>query len=309
MNMAGNIEKYLKAAKKASDWLVSNQREDGCIIEAEVYYKSPYALGLTGRIPEANKLIDWIKGNVLKENGDMNSHIYKNSWIFQGAHRLARFDLSLPAIRYIMTAQASCGGFCVNDDTSQIVEPIYTAWGGLSALYFGDLNNTRRAGDCFVKMAKEQPDEMKFYYNMTADGKLLTDSGFIDAKRPKQIYYNPGIAMVFLERLYLATLDEKYLSAAKQIFEFTLRCDADAYQTPPSGKSGLGAALLFYITGDTRARNKAIEFAEYLLRVQYPEGPWGFTPNDPIEPLIDVTAEFTIFITEISATLASAGGK
>jgi len=50
--MKGKIESYLKAGKKASDWLVSNQREDGCIIEAEVYYKAPYALGLTGRIPK-----------------------------------------------------------------------------------------------------------------------------------------------------------------------------------------------------------------------------------------------------------------
>ena len=29
--MTVNIENYLKAGKKASDWLVSNQREDGCI--------------------------------------------------------------------------------------------------------------------------------------------------------------------------------------------------------------------------------------------------------------------------------------
>ncbi len=32
--MKGKIESYLKAAKKASDWLVSNQREDPvCVIE------------------------------------------------------------------------------------------------------------------------------------------------------------------------------------------------------------------------------------------------------------------------------------
>jgi len=153
-------------------------------------------------------------------------------------------------------------------------------------------------------MVKQQPDEMKFYYNMTADGKLLTDSGFVDATKPKQIYYNPGIAVILLVRLYTATLDEKYLSAAREIFEFTLRCAKDAYQTPPSGKSGLGCALLYDITGDVRARGKAMELADYLVEIQHPDGAWGFSFNDAFETLVDITAEFTVFTTEIAAILA-----
>ena len=144
---------------------------------------------------------------------------------------------------------------------------------------------------------------------MTADGKLLTTSGFVDATKPKQIYYNPGIAMIFLTRLYMATLEAKYLSTASEIFEFTLRCADDAYRTPPSGKSGLGCALLYDITGDIRARDKAIELADYLVEIQHPDGAWGFTLNDAFETLVDITAEFTVFTTEIAAILASATEK
>ena len=304
--MKEKIESYLKASQRGSEWLVSKQQEDGSITKAEVYYKVPYALGVTGRTVEANKLISWIKSDILKNNGDMNHNTYKNSWIAQGAHRLARFDLSLPAISYILKTQALCGGFCATDDTSQIVEPIYTAWGGLCAIYVNRLDEACKAGDCFVEMVKQQPDKMKFYYNMASDGRLLTDSGFIDATKPKQIYYNLGITMIFLMRLYMATLEKNYLSSAQEIFEFTLRCADDAYRTPPSGKSGLGCALLYHITGDKRARDKAMELADYLLEIQHPAGTWGFSINDPFETLVDITAEFTVFTTEIAATLASA---
>ena len=96
--MKEKINSYLKASKRGSDWLVSKQKDDGSITNAEVYYKAPYALGITGRIPEANKLINWIKTDVMKDNGDLNHNTYKNSWIAQGIHRLGRFDVSLPAI-------------------------------------------------------------------------------------------------------------------------------------------------------------------------------------------------------------------
>jgi hypothetical protein len=304
--MIKNIENYLKAAQRGSEWLASKQQEDGSITTAEVYYKAPYALSVTGRTLEANKLINWIKTDVLQDNGDLNHNIYKNSWIVQGAHRLARFDVSLKGMDYILQAQAPCGGFCATNDISQIVEPIYTAWGGLCAVYTGHIDKACKAGNCFIEMVRQQPDEMKFYYNMTADGNLLTNSGFVDATKPKQIYYNPGIAMIFLMRLYLATANEKYLSTASEIFEFTLRCASDAYKTPPSGKSGLGCALLHDITGDVRARDKAIELADYLVKIQHPDGAWGFSLNDAFETLVDITAEFTVFTTEITAILANA---
>ncbi|MBC8231078.1 hypothetical protein H8E77_16110, partial [bacterium] len=110
----------------------------------------------------------------------------------------------------------------------------------------------------------------------------------------------------FLTRLYLATLDKKYLATAAEIFDFTFRCADDAYRTPPSGKSGLGCALLYDITGDIRARDKAIELADYLMEIQHPDGAWGFTLNDAFETLVDITAEFTVFTTEITAILAGA---
>ena len=151
--MKGNIESYLNAARKGSEWLVSKQQEDGSITEAEVYYKAPYALSVTGRALEANKLISWIKTDVLQDNGDLNHNTYKNSWIVQGAHRMGRFDVSMLGMDYILQTQASCGGFCATDDTNQIVEPIYTAWGGLCAVYTGHLDKARNAGDCFVEDA------------------------------------------------------------------------------------------------------------------------------------------------------------
>ncbi|MEI6512819.1 MAG: hypothetical protein WCO51_06040 [bacterium] len=306
--MQENLESYLNAARRGSDWLVDHQGPDGLITSMEACYKSAYALAVSGRFVEANLLVSYIKNNALMPNGDFGNQmwrIYKNAWIVQGAHRIGRFDVSMPGMSYILNAQAPCGGFCGTDDTNQMVECVYTAWSGLAAVYLGQMDVAKKAGDCFLEMLKQQPDKMKLYFNMSPDGKLLTDSGFIDATLTKQIYYNPGIVMLFFMRLYIATLDKRYLSGAQQLFEFSLCCAEDAYQSPPSGKSGLGAAIMYSVTGDERARDKAIELADYLVGFQHPGGSWGFTPEDPLDVLTDITGEFTVFLTEIAATLAS----
>ncbi|MFV1967618.1 MAG: hypothetical protein ACC628_19490 [Pirellulaceae bacterium] len=162
-------------------------------------------------------------------------------------------------------------------------------------------------------------DPDRFYYRMDIEGNLLTDVPdgqelfyYVDATRCEQIYYNPGIALIFLAHLYLATGETRYLDAGKTLFDFTQRCAADVYRFPPSGKLGYGTALLYALTGDPQARRTARDVGAYLTETQTGEGFWrlpdvavyqAIEEKDDFEIRLDITAEFSIFLMEIAALI------
>jgi len=315
--MSADLTAYVEAAHRGADWLLSQQNEDGSFLkpdlQADVYHKAPLALSLTGHIIEANRLLRWIKANDLGECGrlkhfDDGLALYKSNWVCQGAHRLGRFDLSLPAMEHILLCQAPCGGFFQTHELNQLVEPVCTAWAGVSAVYTGHLDAAERTADCLKQMILQQPDETRFYFHLTPDGKLITDEGapFVDGTKPQQAYYCPGIAMLFFVRLYLATGEGAHLEMAERLFDFSLRCADDRYSYPTAGKGAVAAALLHAMTGDERARDAACTFADYLLCEQRSDGWWCNPHSDHIIVRLDHTAEFIIWLTEIAGALGAA---
>jgi hypothetical protein len=134
----------------------------------------------------------------------------------------------------------------------------------------------------------------------------------VDAGRREQIYFNPGIALILLAHLHRATGDRQYLSASQELFLFTERCADDAYCFPPSGKLGLGCALLYEITGDLQARRAAVRVGDYLAATQTAEGFWRLPDAGPYKALkdrdgfeirLDVAAEFSNFLAEIASRI------
>lgn len=324
------------ATMRAIRWLLGQQRGDGSVSDAEegvdAYYKLPYALGAAGRSGEAHRLLDWIRVSQMTPNGDFRGSrqrsrvtfhsswpTYANSWIVIGAHRLGRFDISEKGINYILSYQETCGGFRSRalSDEAEVLEPVCTAWGGLAALYLGRVERARKAGDCLVSMIRQQTDRRRFYYRMALDGKLIRNAPdgqnlfyCVDASQEGQIYYNLGIAMIFLGLLHGATSQPSYLDGCQQILAFTRRCSPDVYESFPSGKLGMGCAVLFSATGNEEARRAALHVAGYLVKTQQPEGFWrlpndalyrDITGKDSLDVTIDITAEFTVFLTETLA--------
>jgi hypothetical protein len=298
---------------------MSQQNDDGSLIrpdlQADVYHKAPYALALTGNIIPAQRLLEWIKRNDLREDGDLHHFdnglgLYKTNWVCQGAHRLARFDISRPVIGHVLRCQAPNGGFFQVVSGNEYVEPVCTAAAGLSALYTGHLDAAQRAAECLIAMLDQQPDEQRFYFWMTPEGRLVTQESplhnqapFVDAAKTQQAYYCPGIAGLFLARLHLAGGDPAALEAAQRLFEFSLRCAEDRYSYPTAGKSAVAAAVLYTLIGDERAQVAAVEFGDYLLREQRPDGWWCNPHDDGIIVRLDHTAEFVVWLSEIAANL------
>ena len=313
------IDSYVRAAQKGVAWLVEQQNADGSVGPPEhlatFCYKSPYALAVTGHAVEANRLVSWMKANMLDEDGELGAAAgegfptYRVSWITQGAYRLARFDVSAPFVRWLAARQAPCGALRPHPD-SDYVDTICT-WGAMALVYAGRLDAAGRAADSVLSMIDQQPDDAKFYHTMTPDGTLRTSgdgAAFLDITQPGQGYYHLGIPMLLLVRLYLATGDTGHLATAMKLYELSERCAADAYAHTSAAKSMVAAAILYAITGQERMRARAVEQADFLLSIQDARGWWTLAGNDEVGIKIDATAEFAIFLTEAAATLGAAGG-
>lgn len=86
------------------------------------------------------------------------------------------------------------------------------------------------------------------------------------------------------------------------------------YCFPPSGKLGLGCALLAAITNNPDAHQAAGTVADCLIETQTADGSWRLPEEDVYrsienkddpEVVMDITAEFTTFLWEIAASVAS----
>jgi len=324
----------LASAARAGAWIVERQRPDGGFFDADAgiggYYKLPYALLSLGYPARAARLLDWVSAHHFTGAGDFRAAarkargpahdlwpVYGNAWLVLGAHRLGWFDLSFRGASFILGQQVPAGGFPAVAEGGRFLECVCTSWGGLAVLAVGHVEAARGAGQCLVRLVEQQPEPGRFWYRMTTEGKLLTAAPAgeerawcVDAATPQQIYYQPGIALIFLCRLYLATGESPWRSAAERIFEFSRRCAADVYRFPPSGKLGVGCALLARITGRADAADAAWSTVDYLIETQRPEGCWALPDveayrlvpdkNDP-EVTMDLTAEFAAFLVEIAA--------
>lgn len=327
------IGQFLLAAERGVEWVLAQQREDGSFCDAADgiggYYKTPYFLSLAGREREAQRLLTWVAANNFSVEGDFRAlerkaldpfheevwPVYGNAWLIRGAHRLGRLDLSLKGMEFTLRHQKPSGGFYSLDDGTPFLEPVCTSWGGLAALTTGHVTEARRTGDLLVRWVADQPDSQRLYTRMDVDGNLITDvpagselTYYVDATLTKQIYYNPGIAMIFLCYLYRATGEERYLRTCEEILRFTERCAEDVYRFPPSGKLGMGCALLYSITGNEIARRAAIQVGEYIVETQNSEGFWTLPDEevyaavqDSYEVRLDITCEFGIWLIGIAS--------
>jgi hypothetical protein len=335
--MAGeSARNFLEAARRGINWISAHQKADGSFCDPEdgvgSYYKIPYALSLAGRQRDALRLLEWVARHHFTTEGDFrapqrkalsSTHeawpVYSNAWLILGAHRTGRWDLAMRGAEFLLRYQVPAGGFYSLDGPTRALEPVCTSWGGLAALATGHLDAACRAGDLLVRLVKAQSDPQRFYFRMDIEGKLIADvpAGqelyyYVDATRKQQIYYNPGIALILLAHLYRATGRADYLGAAQDILAFTTRCADDVHRFPPSGKLGVGCALMYGITGRKEALHGAVAVGEYLVETQTAEGFWRLPDVEPYSPKIDpndsevwldVSAEFTTFLMEIASRI------
>lgn len=315
--MSRKLEQYRQAGLRAAEFTIGFQQPDGGYIwegfPPDAFHKQSYSWGIAGYAQEAQRLLNWVRRERQLPDGqlrDYNGDMYKHAWLFQGAQRLGRFDITYPMLDYIRSCQAPCGGYphMAGADSCRALS---TCQVGIAMLYIGRLDIAAQTAQWTVKLL-DQPDQQRFYFCTSLDGELLTnDSLAINLQQPQQVYWEIGLPVMLMCRMFMATGDDCYLQHAQAFFDWHLQCAEDRFTFTGSGKSGLGAALLYLLSGRQEARAAAYEFADKLLETQGDDGVWH-SPNWPegqVLYLIDAGAEFNVWLQEIAATLAAAEAR
>ncbi|MGQ9732937.1 MAG: hypothetical protein ACUVX8_16895 [Candidatus Zipacnadales bacterium] len=324
-----NITAYRQAALRAVRWLVNQQNPDGSINPVDqgiaAYYKVPYAFSLTGRTPEAVRLLAWVRENAFTEEGDFGGRYPRigahqvfyhqsNSWLICGAHRVGQFDLSLRGVEFLLSMQhPQSGGFLTRgpeESLSGEQDLMSTCLAGMACLYTGRLNEATAVADHLVRIWEKQPVASKrLYFTMHHGEHLITDFPeqdavlrMVDTTKPHQHYTIPGLATAFLVRAWYATGVKRYLEIAHEYTEFGDLCADDRYTTLPSAWFGWGAALLYQATGNANYQRIAEAVGDFLTEAQLECGTWGdpavIAPED-LYIIVDSTAELAILLWEM----------
>jgi len=317
------------AGWRAGAYLAMMQRPHGAItgddLPMDVFHKLPCAFAACGRVGEAHRLVDWIvRDRGFTEDGAVNLYlepvemaIYKHAWLVQGAQRLGRFDLSRPAFDYLLQAQQPGGGFACERPGEGQARALTTGWCGVAALFMNRLDVAERAGQAMIDLYDAQPEPGKFHFFTTPEGQvkvrppdpehaddLYQAQTVIDSTRPGQFYWEVGMGMILLARLYQATGEPRWRDYAMKYLRFNLNCQPDGFAHPAAGKSGIGAALVYAITGDNAAREAALRQCRFLIEHQERSGAWALPPApDGFVTRLDQAGEFCVWLCEAGAIL------
>ena len=316
-DMSERIKRYQRAGLNAVEFQLKFQQPDGSFIWddkiRDAYHKQTYSWAMAGRYDCAHRLLNWIKANTLQPDGqlkDYNGDVYKQSWFFQGVHRLGRFDISYKVMDWLVSNQDEHGGLPFMA-ANPYARALSTAWTGISALYLGRMEVAGKAAQWCVSMLEQNHDDTRFYVEMTRDGKLVTaevdpNAQCIDYAKPKQAYWEVGLPLQLMCRLYTITGDEGYLDLATRFFECHFSFFTDRFTYVGSGKTSLGSALYYLLTDDERAKEAVCNFCDFLCDTQVPDGGWR-DETEPDIPLIyiDHAAEFNVWLQSNAAILAS----
>ena len=327
-----SLEDMRTATTRGARWIVDHQGPDGFFPSrsrvVESCYKGLWALNTTGHTEEAAALATFIS-RWIAPNGDIplpreepafftTHYLYANTYLAIGAQTLGRFDLSQPLFRFIRSRQhPTLGGFISQGPETpepHCLDTVSTSISGLTALYLGDLEVARRAAGFLQLVLDHQPQPSEFFYStMDFSGRLITEWDAeqphrrIDIQDPEQDWYFIGIATMFLPALFEATGADSYLLLARRYLDYLKQnCCPGAFTDLSSGKSGVGAAYLYRLTGEQGYREIALAVAEFIMNLQTPFGCWQESPQTDAGPPdslswsdMDMTAEYVLWLDQI----------
>ncbi len=326
------ILKYMNSSTKAVNWLASQINDDGSYSvdtqDLACYYKSPYLFYISGKTELANRILNYIKNQFLRANGDLTTQenyksengafaeywAYINGWIAIAAQKMGRFDVAYPVYQYLSSFYyPKSGGFTTNkpfQNGENVVDVLTTAHLGLTCLYFGDLERAKNAGKLLDKFMNIQPDiKSGFYLRMNDEEKLILDfyedvSLFfqVSATHPNQAYFMIGYPLAFLANLYRSSGDKFYLNTANKYLDFAWSCYENIRSFYFSHKVAWGAAIIANLTGEIKAVELSKSIADYLLSIQTEAGAW--LTEQPAYSYFDQTTEIAIWLREIATEIS-----
>ena len=333
-------QQCIERSRRSVDWLLQQQGPDGGWknlpnAPMDAYYKASWAFGLMGEAAAAERSLDYVKKHFLQPDGNflprekdwfINVHYqYHNGWAIIGAHKLGRYDVSAPAMRFLLSQQdPEHGGFygqLSKAGERKRSDTMSSGIAGIACLVTGQMQAAEKLAGYFERMIDMQPTpDTCFYSTFDPDGSLGTQFGdseawrVVDTAKPNQVWYSVGLPFNFSILMHQATGEARYARLAQWFFDFQSRC-VNPWDGGSSGKAGWGCSMLYHHTGDVRYREIALRVAQHEMGCQSGDGtycwgtPGGYTADSSGQARtltngdMDITAEFSVWLGLIGSNL------
>jgi hypothetical protein len=269
--------------------------------------------------------MSWIEREALDGTGDLlpgqPRAAFQTRWssyplanLATGAWHLERYDVAkrivrrLHAFQHPETGGAYAGHPDHRADDRQDLFP--TAQLGMTGLTTGDTDLAEGAFHWFDRLYESQPDLPDKLYSAMEGTNLIADTGgdadlewqvVTDFNKPRQAFYNPGIAAAFLGRYYMATREPKALQLARDFLDLTSQgsdIQFDHTDSVQVCKFAWGSAVLLEATGDARYLEDSLRMVSWFRDAQNQDGSWDNSPflmqraENPEYVRMEITAEF-----------------
>jgi hypothetical protein len=272
-------------------------------------------------------MLHWAARELLTPEGDFSAarsgfhryhYAYSSCWFVWVAQVMGRFEISFPAMDYLLRFRSPVtGGFCSEAPSASggngEQDLLTTSFVSFVGLHLGRLAEAEAAAIWIERILDRQPDvRTRVWLRLDREGNLVTaaPSGcedrryyVLEVKSPEQYYYYLGSALIFLAKLYGITRNERHRTLAERIFGICLECHPDVFLTDGTGKVGLGSAYLFELTGERRYAQAAVRSCDFLVKDQDKGGYWVRGGK----PTASSTAEFVVWLLEIVSALRQQG--
>jgi hypothetical protein len=291
----------------ALDWILAHIDADGRAVGAERfngYYRLPWSLALAGRRDTAAKVLEWITDHALDDCGDWREGAarqpfmrsiaaYPHPQLVIGAWYLERYELAHRVMRVVRErfVDAPTGGaFSERPEVRHTgrTDLLCTAQVGLAALVIGDKPLAEGCYRWIARLHALQTEAPQRLYPCRIGDQLLTHSSadhspwdvVTDFHRPRQQFYNPGIASAFLARYATAMDCPDALKLSHDFLNMNVQGAALQFDHRTNAqicKFGWGAAALMDVTDGTEQLGHVLRMADWFMASQHADGHW--TPS------------------------------
>ena len=329
------ISRVRASRDKGVAWLLAHTAADGEPVGAKErngWGRVPWALAVAGEGEAAARVIAWAERSQLAADGGFAPGPAFGSGRF-GAYPLAhfaigawlteRFGTSLAAMNALRRMQdPATGGLPiapVANRESDIYDLLSTAQVGVAAVITGQDDVADLAYRWVVDLVDQQPaDAGSRFYSFRRGPALIAEPegqltwlALTDFSKPRQSFYTPGMAAVFLAGYAQRRGEQEALRIASRLLEFNIKGCAEQFEDPGSVqvcKFGWGAAAMLVAEPDGDCLTHVCRMGNWFIANQHRDGAWApssFLVNNPSD--IDKLVKTAEHVMEVNAILTALG--
>lgn len=321
-------------------WLLDHIAPDGTPVgaaERNGWGRLPWAMAVSGESEAAARVLAWAERGQMAADGNFAPGVafgtgrfgtYPLAHFAIGAWLAERFGVALQAMDALRSWQDPVTGGCPiappADRATDLHDLLSTAQVGLAAVITGQDDIADLCWRWVADLVAQQPAEAgtRFFTFRRGSNVLVEPDkslewlAITDFSKPRQTYYTPGMAAVFLCSYASRRREPAALRIATDLLRFNIDGCEDQFNDPGSVQAckfgwGVSAALVADSKGDWLPH--VLRMGDWFIGNQHDDGAWApssFLTPEPtdIDKLVK-TAEHVMEVNAIHAALGTARAR